>query len=622
MVAAIEVAVYRLAVPALRPPDGAAPSVWQAAVGYAGLFLFYFASALAGLVLVRQLLQLRRGDPPTYRPLAYLLVVSGTVLVVFAGKSMMVMPSEADTFVLELAFATSLGVLMLMQLGRGGDVAVKIGLLLLAAPLLVHFYRDASVRWILGPESLWEGAADRIDAYGQWSVVLAALMSPYCFAPRPFTDSAGKLAPLAIGAFVGVVGALVMRQSYEVGHLLAKRGLGIELGPGAPTSQIALYLIALGSMTWTLASSLMAEAPARRRVGVGLGLVVASGYAFAWPLQYLAGLVGFFTIAGAARDVSDEEHALARRVRVARPHGPRIPSDSWQAYVAALVAALRTRGYHAQAVSVGAGAELAAGESPDGPDQADHGAGADEGGRASGGRLRTHVLVLDPSTAAPASAAGASSEPPPPLPPPAPLPVRLTVERWLGAVVGLEVVCGREVRASGREPSWILEARRDCLLGGMAHPSAPDTRAPLYRTGDHAFDRRFRVRDLGGLTERLFDDGLRARAAALFDGWMAYWPGESLVYRVVPGVGAPLDNPIPIRQLAFGGHGAAPPVERLVTLLELLARIAERGLADEWARRAPEVDPLELPAEQPAADQGSAAEQPAAAEHSAAEPAT
>lgn len=610
MVAATELAVYRLAVPALRPPDGAAPSLWQAAVGYAGLFLFYFTSALAALVLVRQLLMLRRGDPPTYRPLAHLLVVSGTALVVFAGKSMVVLPSESDTFVLELAFATSLGVLMLMQLGRGGDVAVKIGLLLLAAPLLVHFYRDASVRWILGPESLWEGAADRIDAYGQWSVVLVALLSPYCFAPRPFTDSAGKLAPLAIGAFVGVVGALVMRQSYEVGHLLAKRGLGVELGPGAPTSQIALYLIALGSMTWTLASCLMAEAPARRRVGVGLGLVVASGYAFAWPLQYLAGLVGFFTIAGAARDVSDEEQALARRARIARFRGPHIPSDSWQAYIAALVAALRARGYHAQAVSVGAGAE-SAGESPDGSAEAHRSGHAEEGGRASGGRLRTHVLVLDPDAAgraAGAAAAESASTRTGEAPRPAPLPVRLTVERWLGAVVGLEVVSGREVRDSGREPSWILEARRERLLSGMAHPPAPDTRAPLHRTGDHAFDRRFRVRDPGGLTERLFDEGLRARAAALLDGWMAYWPGESLVYRVVPGMGAPLDNPIPIRQLAFGGQGAAPTVDRLVTLIELLASIAERGLADEWARRAPDADPLELSPDPPEAGERSRAE--------------
>src|SRR5690606_13596405 len=126
---------------------------------------------------------------------------------------------------------------------------------------------------------------------------------------RPFVDAAGKLAPLAIGTFVGLVGALVMRQSYEVGYLLAKRGLGVDLGVGAPTSQIALYLIALGSITWTLVSCLMAPAPARRSIGVGLGLVVISGYAFAWPLQYLAGVIGFVTIAAGLREAPEQERA-------------------------------------------------------------------------------------------------------------------------------------------------------------------------------------------------------------------------------------------------------------------------------------------------------------------------
>src|SRR5690606_6843549 len=141
---------------------------------------------------------------------------------------------------LELAFAASIGQVFAAQLGRGGDHDAKCGRLLLSSPLGVHGYRDAGVMWLLDQEALWEGMAERVDDYGQWSMVLAALLSPYCFAPRPFSESAGKLAPLAIGSFVGLIGALVMRQSYEVGYLLAKRGLGVDLGAGAPTSQIAL----------------------------------------------------------------------------------------------------------------------------------------------------------------------------------------------------------------------------------------------------------------------------------------------------------------------------------------------------------------------------------------------
>ncbi|HUS62881.1 MAG TPA: hypothetical protein VMZ28_00010 [Kofleriaceae bacterium] len=533
VVAATELAIYRLAVPALRPSDGDDPPAWHAALSYAALFLFYFASAFAIAILVRELVRFARGESPAApRLIGRVLVLTGAMLLTYAVKSLIVVPGATDTFLLELAFALSLAALLAAQLRRGGDTAVKVGILFLAVPLLVHFYRDAAVRWWFAPEALWEGAADRVDAYGQWSLVLAALLSPYCFAPRPFADAAGKPAPLAIGAFVGLVGALVVRQSYEVGYLLAKRGVGVDLGAGAPTSQIALYLIALGSITWTLVSCFMAPSPARRRVGVGLGLIVASGYGFAWPLQYLAGLVGFLTISDAARDVAGEEHA-ARGAEKVRFRGPAIRPDAWQSYVGALVAALRARGYQASTVSV---------------------------------EDRTHVLVLEASR----------------------VPVRLMVDRGDDSIRVIEVVCGRDLQ-DALTPAWTLETRSRRL--GSAHPPPPKVRAPRVRTGDAEFDRRFRVRDEGRLTGRLFDDGLRARATALLDGWLAFWPGQSLVYRVVPGQGAPLDTPIPVTQLSFGGDGGPAGVDRLVTLIELLAQIADRAIGDDWSRRAPTDDP-------------------------------
>jgi hypothetical protein len=539
VVAATELAVYRLAVPALRPSEGESPPGWHTVLSYAALFLFYFASAFAIAILIRALVKLARAEHTGFRAPGYALVLTGAILLTYAVKSLLVVPSASDTFLLELGFALSLAALLAGQLRRGGDTAVKVGLLFLAVPLLVHFFRDAAVKWWLAPEALWEGAADRVDAYGQWSLVLAALMSPYCFAPRPFSDAAGKPAPLAIGAFVGLVGALIVRQSYEVGYLLAKRGVGVDLGAGAPTSQIALYLIALGSITWTLVSCFMAPSPARRRVGVGLGLVVASGYGFAWPLQYLAGLVGFLTISDAARDVGDEERG-ARGTRATRGfRGPPVRLDAWQAYVAALVAALRARGYQASTVSV---------------------------------EDRTHVLLLEASR----------------------VPVRLMVDRGDDSIRAIEVVCGRDLQGA-QTPAWTMEARGR-MLGGNAHPPPPRVRAPVVRTGDAEFDRRFRVRDGGRLTGRLFDDGLRARATALLDGWMAFWPGQSLVYRVVPGQGAPLDTPIPVSQLSFGGGGGggAASVDRVVTLLELLAQVADRAIGDDWAHRAP-TDPPDPP---------------------------
>ncbi len=557
MVAAIELAVSRLAVPGLKPTDPSeSPPLWHTGLSYLGLFLSYFGSVLAVGIILRQLILFARGHHPYWKPIAYALVLVGAAFTTYAMKSLIGAPGESDTLLLELCFSAALLLLVAAQLKPGGDAAAKVGLLLLAAPLLVHFYRDAGVRWVLGDEALVSGLPERIAASGQWSMVLAALLSPYCFAPRPFMDSAGRLAPLVIGAFVGVTGAFVMRHSAEVGVKIASEGLGVDLGSGPPASQIALYLIALGSITWTLVACFIAPSAARRRIGVGLGLVVAAGYAFDWPLQYLVGLVGFMTIGQAIREVVAEEQA-AHAWATARFRRPSIPADVWQAYVVALVEALRGRGMKAQTVSVEDPALL-------GPP--DTGA-AERPVQASAAPVleeasRTHVLITD--AAAP--------------------PVRLLVERVGGAVHGIEVVCGRDLRATGESPGWSLEARPERRMGRGTHPPPPRTAAGHVRTGDAPFDRRFHLRDAGGHTERLFDEGTRARAIALLDGWMAYWPDRSLVYCVVPGIGAPLDNPIPITDLAFRGALWEGAVDRMVTVLELMTELARAEIAAEGVR--------------------------------------
>lgn len=562
VVVAIELVVYRLAVPGFKPISPVeAPPAWHTGLSYVGLFFSYFVSLLALGVVVRQLVLFARGKHPYWKVVGWALVVSGAAFVTYAGRSLISEPTERDTFLLELFFSTCLLLLIVAQLRLGGDLAVKVGLLLLTAPLLVHFYRDAGVRWVLGEEALVTGLAERIAAYGQWSMVLCALLTPYCFAPRPFVESAGRLAPLAIGTFVGVVGALVMRQSTEVGLKIASEGLGVDLGSGAPASQIALYLIALGSITWTLVACFIAPSPARRRIGVGLGLVAAAGYGFDWPLQYLAGLVGFMTISGAVHEVVAQERA--RDAGLVRFRTPPIGADAWHAYAVALVDALRARGWQASTVSVedpmvlvfdSEGMRAEAGSQP-----ASTAVGGDLAGdgREGDGASRTHVLILDA----------------------APVPVRLLVERMGGAIRLIEVVCGSDPRAGGEPPAWTLEARHERRLGLGAHPSPPETTAPLARSGDAAFDRRFRMRDGGDHGARLFDEGMRARATALLDGWLAFWPGRGLIYRVLPGHGAPLDNPIPISQLAFRGAIWEGAVDRLVTVLDFLTQLAGRGLA-------------------------------------------
>jgi hypothetical protein len=96
----------------------------------------------------------------------------------------------------------------------------------------------------------------------------------------------------------------------------------------------------------------------------------------------------------------------------------------------------------------------------------------------------------------------------------------------------------------------------------------------LFKTGDQAFDDRFKARGSRRAFDRLLDDGLRARAAATLDGWVAYWEPDALRYRVYPGRGAPLDHPMPLSDLALARGASA---DRLVAVVELLLEIGARG---------------------------------------------
>src|SRR5690606_21099180 len=154
-------------------------------------------------------------------------------------------------------------------------------------------------------------------------------------------------------------------------------------------------------------------------------------------------------------------------------------------------------------------------------------------------------------------------------------PVHLTIERIDGRVAAIDILVG--VEPGGLPPAFTVAARDERRLGVDPHPPAPASAGRPRKTGDQPFDERFRVHDLADHTAVLFDDGLRARATASLDGWLAYWPGRALRHRVHPGRGAPLDHPVPISELAFRGGEETPPIDRMVALLDLVAEVAARA---------------------------------------------
>jgi hypothetical protein len=310
---------------------------------------------------------------------------------------------------------------------------------------------------------------------------------------------------------------VLLRHQYAVAIMVAKNGVGIDLGPGVSENQMGLYLLALATMVWTIASCALADTAPRRQVALGLVLIALGGYGYTWPLQYLLAVVGLVVMAEAAPALREAEAG----VMLART--PVIDDGVWQTYVTALASGLRRGDAAVSALTV----------------RGDH-------------DLTTSILVTE--------RAG--------------LPVKLRIERLDGAVVCLDVICGREVDER-QSATFTVAARPDRLMAAGTHPEPPPSGAAT-RSGDEAFDQRFRLRGDGEQLLRVIDDGARARFAATIDGWVAWWDGRSLRYRVYPGAGAPIDHPIPISDLALRRAGQA---DRLVAVVELLAAVAATGLA-------------------------------------------
>jgi hypothetical protein len=547
LVTTSELAFNRLATRELRPVGEEGTPWWHLALDHLGLFLHYFASTLAFALLARQLWRLR-GERQLYFGVArWGLVVVGAALLSLAAANTLTNPSAWGSFAFELSFVAMVLILVIAQMTRRGDVASKVGILILAAPLTIPVLAPLSMRLLGDSDVMWGDMPERIRLFGQWTMVAAALLSPYCFAPRPFAAAVGRLGPLVIAGFVGVVGVLILRQHYEIGMRLAHHGLGIDIGPGAPEQFLTMYLVALSTITWTLASCLSADAAGRRDIGVGLALIVLGGYGFAWPLQYLVSVVGLMTIGEATARVRDEEreHALEAGV-----HAPPIAASVWAHYTRALADALREPADQEVSVVTVRGQDAAGGAAASTDDQEQ-------------GSVTTHLHARRRDVE-----------------------VFVRIERYRGAIVAMDITCGH-VPAESEAPQWTLYALPEKLLGIGAHPEPPATAAPVVRVDDPSFTQRFRIRDAGKFTERLLDDGLRARVTALIDGWLAFWDGHGLHYRVQPGQGAPLDHPIPVTELAFRGTAASPAADRVVTLIDLLVDIAQRGRATTPVTSAP-----------------------------------
>lgn len=528
LVALLEVAINRIAVPMLRP-TGAAPPGWHTILDYVGLFLFYFAGTLAALVLGQRcwaaVSERRASLAATALGLADAILVAITT--VLAAALLVIDGPAALSLTLEVAFAIAVIALVVSALGKRADVGVQVGLAIFALPILLHTASVLGARFVW-PENTFDGPGLALARGGVVALCLAALATPYCFAPRPFARAIIKPAPLVVALLLAGAGAMLARTGYAELVNAAKLAVGVELVASQPDPRLAMYLLAVATLAWTLTSCALAASPARREIGLGIALVVLGGYAFKWPHHYLLPLAGLFTIASAVRRVREEELAAMPIASETPPVG----DPAWSAYIALVTQGLRRALTDVHSLTT----------------------------RGEGG-LATTTIVGEGRG----------------------LPVRARVERIDGSVLALDVVIGKEYddRRGATLAIWAIPPR---ALG--VNPAGPPA-APLFKTDDAQFDERFKTRGSALAFRALFDDGLRARTIATIDGWLAYWERDSLRFRVYPGRGAPLDHPMPLSDLALGRASATP--ERLIAVIELLVEVASRGVAPMSPSEAPAV---------------------------------
>jgi hypothetical protein len=295
-VALLEVVVNRIAVPMLRPA-GEAPPSWHTYLDYGGLFVFYFAGTLAvGVLAVRcwQAMGSRAG-PRTL--IAHGLVAITTVL---AAAPLVIDAPAALSLTLEVAFAISVIVIVLSSFHKRADLGAQVGLAILAVPLLLHTAGVLGAKFVW-PDNTFDGPGIGLARGGVIALCLAALATPYCFAPRPFARSVVRPLPVVIAMAVAGIGALIARGGYAQLAKAALLAIGVELTPSQPDPRLAMYLLAISTLAWTLSACAIAASPARRSVGLGVALIVLGGYAFKWPHHYLLPLVGMLMIADAVR---------------------------------------------------------------------------------------------------------------------------------------------------------------------------------------------------------------------------------------------------------------------------------------------------------------------------------
>ncbi len=175
IVAVLDVAIGRIAVPLSRPATGVPPT-WHVVLDYVGLFLQYFAGTLAVGLIVTHAVTAVRARRGVRDQVAQVALIGAALL---AAAPLVITPPAMLVVALEIAFAIAVIALVVATFGHGRDLGVQLGLAAIAVPLLIHTLNVMGTRY-LWPETAYDGKIVAIEHAGVMALCIAALVSPYC----------------------------------------------------------------------------------------------------------------------------------------------------------------------------------------------------------------------------------------------------------------------------------------------------------------------------------------------------------------------------------------------------------------------------------------------------------
>ncbi len=293
----IELLCNRIGVHVASPTAQASSTIFQI-VDAMGLFSFYLTGLLALFVLAWAVVILIADAKLLRLPNRASVMIAAAAFLPLAGVGLLVrLPAVLNPW-LNLSFGLFVLVVILGFLRQPGSVRAKLGVLYLAAPLVLHCYWLATKQMpLLAPGGANADFPARLLETGEHLVVVGAFASFLFFAPLPRLSTLLAPVPLASATLLTGGLALLMAAQNDFATKAARYGFGLNLP--APTRgelvHLSLHTAAFFFFVLLLAS-LTLRGRNERGLALGLLLVALSGFHLELPYQLLLTSVGLVQI--------------------------------------------------------------------------------------------------------------------------------------------------------------------------------------------------------------------------------------------------------------------------------------------------------------------------------------